>query len=731
MDPAFATEFENRTIRLSCLLVVAFGAPPSGIEVQHAVATCIPGVPALRQLMATLAAGWRARWVHSRPGTEGARHLDVPEGRRRDAHSRREEPLMKSMSHRCERLAALISGLALAWSAGCGGATASENDQADAAASFAPSVSRSPAPSDDWRPALVGDPLSRSRQELVHSGYGIRPDPATNPAGYARWLRAASIPARRRRGAAQPAEHHLSGDGGLATGNWAPWIGAVLQGYAGRPSGGGYVMNEADWNIPGVTLGGYGTGAAWISIWNGLDNANLLQAESWIEVSENSLQGMGSQRQCFAKTLLPSADYGAGNPFEPFTGSEIFAEEWYCDAVGNIAMWGGFACTFMENETTGEVWPCDEALDPDCPSYQLLPSDLVVGNLGQSAEFVIENDSGQIPTNSPYDEDWPAFAQVTMSGSALVVNQTGLDDGNGFTVNVESDPNVTLATDYTSHVRSHLHIVPGTDWVQWSVTNIYEYNGSPNFSNYVGGCANGIAVGPALGGTPNGTPWILGCRERQNGLFDVLQMQSGEWVTEQAGVGTNIAVSSDGFPWVLDPQGDIFFWNGSSFVRNPMGGCATSIAVGPSSHGLKHGTPWVTGCDNNADGNDAVYEMQSDGSWKAMQSDVAVQLAVSPEGVPWALNAAGAILFWNGSKFVPNPKGGCATSISVGPAIEGQPNGIPWITGCNRNADFLRSVYRMDGDGNWQLMQADIASMVAVAPNGAAWALGGGNANVF
>ena len=40
------------------------------------------------------------------------------------------------------------------------------------------------------------------------------------------------------------------------------------------------------------------------------------------------------------------------------------------------------------------------------------------GNLGQWAEFVIENDTGETVPNL---NDWPPFATVTMSGSALVV----------------------------------------------------------------------------------------------------------------------------------------------------------------------------------------------------------------------------------------------------------------------------------------------------------------------
>jgi hypothetical protein len=46
----------------------------------------------------------------------------------------------------------------------------------------------------DTRQALTGDPLRYTVKELIDQGYGLRPDPKANPDGYARWLRAATMP---------------------------------------------------------------------------------------------------------------------------------------------------------------------------------------------------------------------------------------------------------------------------------------------------------------------------------------------------------------------------------------------------------------------------------------------------------------------------------------------------------------------------------------------------------
>jgi hypothetical protein len=73
--------------------------------------------------------------------------------------------------------------------------------------------------------------------------------------------------------------------------------------------------------------------------------------------------------------------------------------------------------------------------------------------------------------------------------------------------------------------------------------------------------------------------------------------------------------------------------------------------------------------------------MEAGGAWVTMQTDAATHLAVSPEGYAWALNKSGEILYWDGSEFVQNANGGCATSIGVGPSAFGLTNGTPWTTG--------------------------------------------------
>jgi len=180
---------------------------------------------------------------------------------------------------------------------------------------------------------------------------------------------------------------------------------------------------------------------------------------------------------------------------------------------------------------------------------------------------------------------------------------------------------------------------------------------------------------------------------------------------------------------------NIHYWNGSTFYdyQTPQGtsnaqpgviyGCATSIGAGPSAFGLTNGTPWSTGCHAASDGNFSVYRMQTGGKWVRMQADAAVKIAVSPEGNAWAINKAGEILYWNGSEFVQNSAGGCATSIGVGRSAFGLTRGTPWTTGCNAWGDGSFNVYQMQTGGKWVRKQIDAGTEVAVSPAGNAWTI--------
>ncbi|MGA2537370.1 MAG: hypothetical protein ABSF53_15240 [Terracidiphilus sp.] len=630
------------------------------------------------------------------------------------------------------------------------------------------------------RPGLSGDPLSYTQQELIQGGYGVRPDPEANPDLYQKWLAAVSEPAYSLRSAARPASAALgtrprpalqpsapsagsesfepesfgrvsaaveSGDAesgapplnaGVYTTPSSGWTGPVMYGSFSKGATSAdtisYVLNAASWNVPSLTPGGFETGTTAMTVWNGL--GNVFQAI--LDVGTTSTAGgYGIHRQDFDPHTA-GTDEG-GTRFTPNAGDTIFAEEWYCDSKGNVNLTGGYACTYMSDSQQHVFWACDSATttSSDCISYKLESADLANGKLGFQAEFIIEDDTDEDVKNS---QEWPDFSPVTMTGAACVVKGSSADcekwvsteAGTAGSEHASTDPTINLLTDdniSNPMVRGdgHLNITLQPGGVTWdeTVTNIYEWNGS-NFNTFSVACASSIGVGVNSRGLTNGTPWSTGCHPAADGNYGIYQMQTGgKWVDMQNDIATQVAVSPlpNNIAWAINKAGQILYWNGSKFVENAAGGCATSIGVGPDSRGLTNGTPWITGCSANSAGNRGIYQMQTGGAWVLMQSDVAVKVAVGPQGQAWAINAAGQILYWNGSKFVENAAGGCATSIGVGPDSRGLTYGTPWITGCSADSHGNRTVYQMQTGGKWVQMQTDVGWDIAVGPAGNAWAL--------
>ena len=403
-----------------------------------------------------------------------------------------------------------------------------------------------------------------------------------------------------------------------------------------------------------------------MSIWNGLDTSALFQAIVWVN---ETTQSYFIHRQDFASNNPASTYDGEGIDFTPNAGDLIYTQVWYCDAKGNVNLSGGYGCSVMFDVTQGVEWECDQAKSSECQSFTTNPADLTNGKIGQTAEFIIEGDTDEVTGNCP---------KATSSTQC--------------------------------------------------------YDEWPDFSPVTMSGAAFVVQGSGVSGT--GT-WVTTNTDPSVTLLtdDVTS------IPFERGDGHLLITLPEGEVKWKEQQTNIYYWNGSNFnsLSTPQGtpaaqpgvifGCATSIGVGPNSRGLTNGTPWSTACNAHADGNYDVNQMQTGGASVEMQADIATQVAVSPEGHAWAINAKGDILYWNGSKFVANPTGGCATSITVGPSSYGLSNGTPWITGCKDYPDGNRDVYQMQTGGAWVKIQTDIAYQISVSPEGSiTWALNlGGN----
>jgi hypothetical protein len=415
----------------------------------------------------------------------------------------------------------------------------------------------------ETRPALTGDPLGYSIKDLIDRGYGLRPDPKSDPAGYARWLRAASMPTHllQSSGAAAPAWIRQIEDtrpsvstprpnagvtvtgSGLCYGNPAGcyWTGAILDGSyepnANPAKAKYYVANEGLFTLPSITLdGGDYAGPTTMSIWTGLDN--VFQSIAFIDVNGSYAVAVVVTQfhQPKASGNPASANGASGVTFTPNLGDTIYAEEWYCDANGNPVISGGYACTFMQDlsQSNSQAWVCDKADSNVCASTWMAAGDVAHGYVGEQAEYIVENDGPQ--NGGTYY--WPDFAgsPITMDGSALVVTGVntveGLSQGGGDWVNVSTDPAVqqlndtpptTLPSSATNpYEPADLVISLGSYSVTWTYTPI---STSPSTScpagetcgHYtcpsscgVGGC---IVVPPNVAFNHSGKP-VFACKDR-------------------------------------------------------------------------------------------------------------------------------------------------------------------------------------------------------------------------
>jgi hypothetical protein len=112
-----------------------------------------------------------------------------------------------------------------------------------------------------------------------------------------------------------------------------------------------------------------------------------------------------------------------------------------------------------------------------------------------------------------------------------------------------------------------------------------------------GALVESIGVGPNANGSSIGDAWTLGYHANSVGDYAIYQRKNSQWV-QQPGAATHIAVSPNGYPWVVNHLGAIYYWNGSAFepAPGPSNTCASWIGVGPNAYCSTYGDPWILGC---------------------------------------------------------------------------------------------------------------------------------------
>lgn len=274
-----------------------------------------------------------------------------------------------------------------------------------------------PAPHGVSRPALPGDPLSYSQQELFSGGYGLRPDPVAAPGPYAQWVQQVTTPATLVTGAgvSMPGRYNQLGS--------TAWSGCIT-----TNGGTKYEVAYAYWIVPPVTGDPGNTDPVCYniyqntsSLWVGMDGwtgtSDVMQTGTEQDVTRYpDCDGTGDYSYWSYYAWAEFFPYAQLQVYNVNAYDEMLGEVWLCSGSdGELNSNGGYGCFYIADESTNPVTVWE--------GYGAVPS---VGFKGATAEWIMENPcSGSSPSSC--SQVW--FADYS---TASEFNAYSLDTVNGW-----------------------------------------------------------------------------------------------------------------------------------------------------------------------------------------------------------------------------------------------------------------------------------------------------------
>ena len=278
------------------------------------------------------------------------------------------------------------AGLVLDCDSNRGETLVSQAVDSTAIAASAPLTSSTP-PESSILPALTGDPLSWSQEELMQRGYPLRPDPQEAPASYSRWLQSVSKPM-----VIIPAKGIADPDGVKANTASNNWDGVLLPKYSSTDV---YSNVSGFFYQPNIQSHG----------WQHIANTNYM----FMFVGLDGMYGSADVAQAGTRSKLVTAwngslwysvaSYYAFAEWAPdvlnvlpdvvvYPGNYYYANVWMSDSTGGSWQPNGYLWFYFTQEDDGpSVRGC---IGPPGGACTLTTGSYHQPFVGDSAEWIIE-----------------------------------------------------------------------------------------------------------------------------------------------------------------------------------------------------------------------------------------------------------------------------------------------------------------------------------------------------
>jgi peptidoglycan hydrolase-like protein with peptidoglycan-binding domain len=240
------------------------------------------------------------------------------------------------------------------------------------------------------------------------------------------------------------------------------------------------------------------------------------------------------------------------------------------------------------------------------------------------------------------------FSAVTTNGGATMTFNTG----GGWSTSDTQKPNTadlqtvvmhemghSLGLNHSSFTSANMFPITPQVFRTLSIDDYVAVSVLYNRWQQLPGGAHDIGAGGVF---PNSHVWITGTTPDANGDFGIYKFNGSGW-TQSIGVGLRIATEADGHAWVVNKAGDIY----RRTTSDPTTGTWQLMTFNSKAYDIgvgANGSVWIIS-RTLASGQDyKILKFDGSGHWNE-PSDLggAVRISVGNDGVPWVVNAGGAI----------------------------------------------------------------------------------------